>query len=349
MGKVGFYVGSSTNYQAMTSKDADVLYFLTDTLQIFKGSSEYTKSCKLVSSLPSTTDGIQGIIYINTTDYTLHVFNGTSFVQITKGYATSIPASPTNNDVPTTKAVADYVTNKIADVTGGVGVFVTDVTYTPSTGTLAVAKGADPVNTVLTGVVNNPTYDSTTRKITLPVFGGDSLVIELGKDAFVESGSYNADTKTIDLLLTSGDPVSIPVGALIDIYTGVATASATVSVSSDNKISVDVKLSATANNQITIESDGLYVPLPDAYTKAETDAKIKTVSDSLSTHISDATVHITAEERAAWNAKATTADVATAKSEAISTAAADATTKANQALADAKTYADSALEWKTIS
>lgn len=348
MGKVTFSVGTYAKYQAIETKDTDTLYFLTDTLQLFKGDSEYTKSCKLVTSLPNVTEGIQGIIYVNTSDFTLHIFNGTSFMQITKGYATSISASPTNNDVPTTKAVADYVTNKIADVVGGVGTFVTDVIYSADTGTLSVSKGADPVTTIFTGVVNNPTYDSTTRKITLPVFGGDALVIELGKDAFVESGSYNVDTKTIDLVLTSGDEVIIPVGSLVDIYTGIATASTSVTVSSDNKISVNVKLSAKSNNQIIIESDGLYVPLPDAYTQAQTDEKIKTVSDALISHTDNSDIHVTASQKADWSSKATTTYVDTAKSEAINTAATDATSKANQALLDAKTYTDSALEWKTI-
>lgn len=49
---------------------------------------------------------------------------------------------------------------------------------------------------------------------------------------------------------------------------------------------------------------------------------------------------ITADERAAWNAKPTQDELAAAKNEAISTAAADATTKADAALASAKTYAD---------
>ena len=62
------------------------------------------------------------------------------------------------------------------------------------------------------------------------------------------------------------------------------------------------------------------------------------------------------------DAKATTDQVATAKSEAIAAASADATSKANQALADAKSYADgldsamdtrvsaveSALTWGTV-
>lgn len=362
MSNINFLYGTKANYEALTTKDINSLYFLTDTLQIFKGTEEYTKSVKLVSTLP-TTGQVQGVIYVNTTDFSLHVYNGADFIQINKTYATTISDAATDDTVPTTKAVATYVSNKIADVVGGVGVFVTDVTYTPASGTLAVAKGGEPVNTVLTGVVNNPTYDSTTRTITLPVFGGDALTIALGKDAFVESGSYNESTKTIDLVLTSGDKVNIPVGSLIDIYTGIATPSASVTVSADNKISVNVKVSATANNQITIEEDGLYVPLPDAYTKAEVDAKIKTVSDTLSDHTSNASVHVTAAQKTEWSAKATTEQVTSAKDAAIAAAAADATTKADAALASAKTYAnglntamgervsvvENAIQWKTIA
>lgn len=361
MNEVKFLYGTKANYDTITTKDSNTLYFLTDTLQIFKGSEEYTKSAKLVSALP-TTGQVQGAVYVNTTDFSAHIYNGAEFIQINKTYATTISDTPTDDTVPTTKAVATYVTNKIADVVGGVGTFVTDVTYTPASGKLSVAKGGEPVDTVLTGVVNNPTYDSTTRTITLPVFGGDTLTIALGKDAFVESGSYNDETKCIDLVLTSGDEVSIPVGSLIDIYTGIATASAEVTVSSDNKISVNVKLSATANNQITIEEDGLYVPLPDAYTKAEVDAKIKVVSDALAAHTDDTDIHVTAAQKTEWSAKATVEQVTAAKEAAIAAAATDATGKADKALADAKIYADglnetmdervsaveTSLQWQTI-
>lgn len=339
MNSVKFLYGSKTNYDALVTKDVNTLYFLTDTLQIFKGTEEYTKSAKMVSTLP-TTGQIQGVVYVRTSDFTLHMYNGTEYIQLTKGTVTTIPDAPTNNDVPTTKAVAEYVTNKIADVVGGAGVFVTDVTYTPATGTLSVAKGDEPVNTVLSGVVNNPTYDAATRTITLPVFGGDALTINLGKDAFVSSGSYDSTKKTIELVLTSGDKVSIPVGSLIDIYTGLATSTAVVNVSANNEISVNVKVSLKANNAITIEEDGLYVPLPDAYTKTEIDQKLGTLQGTVDGHTGNADIHVTAAQKADWDAKATTSQVATAKSEAISAAAQDATNKADQALADAKTYAD---------
>ena len=337
MANVSFKVGTLAAYNKLPSKDQNTLYFISDTLQIFKGDKEYSKSVQLVTALPQA--GVQGVLYVNTTTFALHAWNGSAFVALNKTYATSITSGANDTNVPTTKAVKDYVTAKVAEVTGGKGIFVTDVTYTPATGTLGVAKGEAPVNTVLTGVVNNPEYDPETRKITLPVFGGDALEINLGKDLVVKSGSYVAESKSIELVLTSEDKVTIPVGSLVDIYTGVATSSATVTVNGSKQISVAVKVSATANNQITLEDDGLYVPLPDAYTKAQIDEKIETINSTITAHTGNADIHVTKAQKTAWDAKATTAQVATAKQEAITAAAADAKTKADKALADAKSYA----------
>ena len=338
MANVNFKYGSYQSYAALTVKDPNTLYFITDTLQIFKGASEYTKSCKMVADLPESGQ-VQGIIYVRMKDYTLHVYNGTGYVQLNKATVTAIPASgATNDNLPTTKAVADYVDAKIANVVGMEGKFVTDVTY--KDGELSVAKNGTPVKTTLTGVVHAPTYDAMTRTIKMPVFGGDELTINLGKDMVVTSGAYNAKTNEIELTISTGEVVKIPVGSLVDIYTGVATSTANVTVSDDNKISVDVKVSAKANNSIVIEQDGLYVAVPDAYTKAETDAAVKKVQDALTAHAGDTVAHVTAEERKLWNAKVTTDQLATAKGEAISAAAEDATKKADAARDAAKTYAD---------
>lgn len=131
----------------------------------------------------------------------------------------------------------------------------------------------------------------------------------------------------------------------------------------DKTITFYVRVSAKANNSIVIEEDGLYVAVPDAYTKAEIDKKIKAINDATTAHTGDKVAHITAEERTAWNAKIDATQLATAKSEAISAAAADATKKADAALSGAKTYADGlntamdtrmksvegAITWKTIA
>lgn len=359
MAQVKFSYGTKARYDALSPKDMDTLYFTTDTLQLFKGTAEYTKTSKMVSALP-TTGQIQGIIYFRMTDYSMHIWNGVEFVQLNKSTVTEIPADATDNDIPTTKAVADYVNAKVAAVEGIKGKFVTDVTY--NAGVLSVAKGDEPVTTTLTGVVHEPTYDAETRTIKLPVFGGDTLTIALGKDLVVKSGIYNTKDKNIELTLTSGDVIKIPVGSLIDIYTGVATPSAEVSVSADNKISVSVRVSAKANNTLTLEEDGLYVSVPDAYTKTEVDTKAKIIQDALNTHAKDTTVHITAAEREAWNVKVSQTELKNSHDDAVSVAAADATKKADAALAGAKTYTDGlntamdgrvkvvekALTWKPI-
>lgn len=337
MAQVKFAYGTKARYDALAPKDMDTLYFTTDTLQLFKGTTEYTKSTKMVSSLPAAGQ-VQGIIYFRMTDYTMHIWNGVEFVQLNKTTVTQIPADATNDDIPTTKAVADYVQAKIEAVEQKKGLYVTDVTY--KDGVISVAKNDEPVTTTLTGVVHAPTYDAETRTIKMPVFGGDELTIALGKDLVVKSGIYNTETHEIELTITTGEVIKIPVGSLIDIYIGVATATATVTVSDENKISVNVRVSAKANNSITIEEDGLYVAVPDAYTKAETDAKIKKVQDQLDGHTADVVVHITAEERAAWNEKPTHAELNASHDDAVAIAAADATKKADAARDTAKTYAD---------
>lgn len=108
MAQVKFAYGTKARYDALAPKDMDTLYFTTDTLQLFKGTTEYTKSTKMVSSLPAAGQ-VQGIIYFRMTDYTMHIWNGVEFVQLNKTTVTQIPADATNDDIPTTKAVADYV------------------------------------------------------------------------------------------------------------------------------------------------------------------------------------------------------------------------------------------------
>ena len=118
------------------------------------------------------------------------------------------------------------------------------------------------------GNVKNPTYDADTRKITLPTLQADGttqdLVINLGKDMVVTSGTYNTETRDIELTITDGSVIKIAAGDLIDVYTGAETSSATVTVSDDNKISVAVRIASAekvADNVLKVDATdgGLYV------------------------------------------------------------------------------------------
>ncbi len=54
--------------------------------------------------------------------------------------------------------------------------------------------------------------------------------------------------------------------ALVDVFTGKDTTTATTAVSDVNEISVAVKVSSVANNSIVVKNDGLYAPIPEAPT-----------------------------------------------------------------------------------
>lgn len=340
MANVSFYYGTKANYNQLQTKSADTLYFITDTLQLYKGVDEYTKQMEFVSQLPINGAARQGILYILSSDFSAYRFTGSAYQKLFLGYVTAIPdVQPTDDNVPTTKAVADYVNAKIAEVTGVTDGYVENVSY--SNGNLTVVKNGSGTTTQLTGVAHNCTYDAQTQTLTIPMFGSDqALTINFSQLSAISGGQYNSETKEIELTLGNGNTVNIPVGSLIDIYTGLATSTATTTVSQDNKISVQVKVQATANNAITVEEDGIYVPIPDAYTKAQIDGLLSTVNQVINAHINDTNVHVTTTEKATWDAKISSAQLAAAKTEAIQTAAADATEKSSQALADAKTYAD---------
>lgn len=181
--------------------------------------------------------------------------------------------------------------------------------------TTADKTGALTSSEILVGAgsVKNPTYDSDQRKITLPILQADGtttdLEIALGKDMVVKSGKYNTVTKDIELTLTDGSVVKIPAGALVDVYTGDATATVTVAVSDTNVITATVKVSTTAaNNVLKSGADGLYVSEDDfTVTKGLITSGVQEAKDYADTEIGK---EATARDQA----------IATAKSEAITAA-----------------------------
>ena len=135
-------------------------------------------------------------------------------------------------------------------------------TVTPTTGTA--------YDVTVSGVVTTPTWNSTTRSLTLPVAGGSSVVVDIGKDIFVQQGYYDTTNKNIVLILNNDDPsdpqnpIIIPAAALVDVYTGGATSTATVTVSTTNEITATVKIDSATGNSLQVvagEGGGLRVDL----------------------------------------------------------------------------------------
>ena len=312
-------------------RDANKLYWCSDTRELYKGMDLYTEAVRIVSAIPATP--AQGVLYVLPTGEA-KVFNGTDTVTVAKPYVDSsagvLTAANTDDQVATAKVVYDSITSAVSSATEDIvkgGALVNNIISTKA-GTVTVTKGeylqldagnatftagtnyfvksgdayvvdttvdasnfaakvasglyvsADETDVVLKGVVVNPTYDASTRTITLPYADGtNSLVINLGKDIFLDPSAqnkYNPATGNIELYLNDangGAPtmISIPASDLVDIYTGETSAdgSTTVSVSSDNKITASVNVSADAGNKLVKKADGLYV---DAVAQADFDA-----------------------------------------------------------------------------
>lgn len=238
-------------------RDANKLYWCSDTRELYKGMDLYTEAVRIVDAVPATP--AQGVLYVLPTGEA-KVFNGTDTVTVAKPYVESsagvLTAANTDDQVATAKAVYDSIVNAISTATESIvkgGALVNNIISTKA-GTITVTKGeytqvgadavysasvnyfekvndayvlatvdastfaakvasglyvsSDETDVVVKGVVVNPTYDASTRTITLPYADGtDSLVISLGKDIFVDPNAdnkYNTETGNIELFLNDG-------------------------------------------------------------------------------------------------------------------------------------------------
>lgn len=116
MALVKFVTGVAAKFNAATA-DADTLYFLTDTKQIFKGSTPFTPSIKVVTSDPGASSADVNTIYVNSATGRVSFFNGTTVQTIVKAPLAAIGDGSTV-EIASTKAVVDYVTAAIAGVNG---------------------------------------------------------------------------------------------------------------------------------------------------------------------------------------------------------------------------------------
>lgn len=81
MAEVKFLVGTKSQYEGLKTKDENTLYFLSDALEIMKGSVNYTSSVIFADTLPESGQ-IQGKLYINTTTGIGSVWTGTAYKEV---------------------------------------------------------------------------------------------------------------------------------------------------------------------------------------------------------------------------------------------------------------------------
>ena len=277
--------GTKAAYVAIANKDANVLYFCTDTKEIFKGTINMTDNIVYLGNAdtkPAAADAVAGKLYFNGVAgaNTWEVSDGSAWHVVSYPIVTTIDSIPNNNDdvhVPSAKAVATLVSQAIA----GEGVIASIAASETTEGAIDVTDGAGTTTEVVVpGVVTTPSYDAQTRTFTFPISDDAEhpVVVELGKDIFIDpEGNNRYENGNIYLYLNDGsqseDPteIVIPVTSLVTDYFGDDTASISVEVdNTTHKVTANAKLrAATAQNQLinalklssTQDDDGLYVPV----------------------------------------------------------------------------------------
>lgn len=261
--------GLQAGYDALGTKDANVLYFCTDTLKIYKGDLDFSNHMIVAAAKPATP--VAGKMYFLADTSTVEAYVNGAWKVISYPMVTTVDATSDDAHVPSAKAVMDAITAAIADVTGGAAM-VKSVEAGSTDGSVKVTTGDNASKEfVVPNVVVSPTWDSATRKLTLPVAGGQSVVVEIGKDIFLDTtaeNKYNAETGNIELHLNDGTAIEIPASALVDVYTGGKTDSATVSVDDNNVITCALNIDPMEGNALVLTAAGLKVDLS-AYAKTE--------------------------------------------------------------------------------
>ena len=147
--------GLQASYDALEVKDANVLYFCTDTGKLYKGSVDFTQAVVAAATKPASP--IVDKIYVLADTNTVETFDGTHWKVLSYPMATVV--NDASDDVHTVSAKAVYTAIRAAvdGVTGGSAV-VKEVELSDVAGNLKITKGdGTSRNVALTGVALNPT------------------------------------------------------------------------------------------------------------------------------------------------------------------------------------------------
>lgn len=264
---VVFYALTQTQYNGIGSKDANTLYFITDSGSVYKGSQNVTKFIVPTTSIPvAASDAIVDKLYINTATYEAKVTtDGANWINLTPGYITDGGNwSETTNDskLGTIKAIKQVITGALATIN-------TNAQFANDTGTLTVGSGT---GAVLTGVAHDPKWDAGQLTLTIPVYGKDNITVNIPKDKFVTAGQYYAQYPEEEpeyynvIVLTiknQVEPIIIPAEALVQVYTANNTGkNVTVTVDNDeNTISASITIDPAAGNALTHSDSGFMVDI----------------------------------------------------------------------------------------
>lgn len=206
MAKVLFSYGVKANYLALSAKDENTLYFITDSHEIFKGTQLIADKTKLnvsfVDTIPTAETSVPDVLYVATVGgkTTMWIKNGDSMIQAGGGEATEIADgvitiskfadgtvattldAASDSTIPTSKAVADAIANAVKGLDGAFVDVSAEAAPEGSTGTVikfTAKDGSTKQVTVADIFLASATYDNATHKLKLTLNDAASSIVEV--------------------------------------------------------------------------------------------------------------------------------------------------------------------------
>lgn len=272
MAMIKWIITTAEKYAGLLTKDTNALYFLQDTQEIYKGETSFTQPTIMVADFPDK--GALGRVYINQTTLEGKVWAGSSWKTVIQPVAQSMTGAGGETTPVSGDAVKEYVAKELS--TAITGKFVDGITYDKENKQLKYNIGESENTVDIGGFVTDASYSGETGVLTFTVQGGEAIELNLPKENFVKSGSYDAKEKDLVLILQDDTEIRIPADDLIDSseFTSTETVEMTTS-KEDGLVRANVKISNEGGNTLVKKGDGLYVAAVDISNKLDKVATAK--------------------------------------------------------------------------
>ena len=220
------YAGTYANYQAIATKDANVLYFCTDNGKLFKGEIDFTDSfvASLESAVPTAANAVPGKIYYATDTKKFRTLIDGALVEIgnpidAQGSQTTstITNVSTDDHVPSAKNVWTYGQEILAQATGGSAVVKTIANDVTTDAGIIVTYGDDSTSSVVpTGIVTAVEKDTANEASIIVKNSAGAADTNITLKGVVTTPSW--DSTNLKLTLPVSDGTAVEVNIPKDIF-----------------------------------------------------------------------------------------------------------------------------------
>ena len=242
MALVKFVAGTASQFQDLSPKDADTLYFITDERRIYKGDIPYSGGIyQTVTAFPEAGNAAVNTLYVNTATGEVAYYDGTKMQTVVPATGKSISGAGDDTHLATTKAVVDYVATKL-----------TELDVSALEGRVDTLEGE---------------MDAAQASITTITGDGEGSIAKAKADAIAAAKTYTDQEAAKKANLQHTHAITDVTG-LQDALDGKAN---TVHTHTTAQVEgLDAALAGKADKATTLEGYGI----TDAYTKGQTDSKI---------------------------------------------------------------------------